>query len=51
MYHEFNLRDVLASPAKAAWQVEDVLPAGAGPDFSRRTRPNSMRARPCSIAA
>jgi hypothetical protein len=29
MYHDSNFRDVLAGPAKAAWQVEDVLPAGA----------------------
>ena len=41
MYHEFNFGDVLASPAKAAWQVEDVLPAGAELDFSRRIFPNS----------
>ena len=36
MYHAFNFGDVLASSVKAAWQVEDVLPAGAELDFSRR---------------
>jgi hypothetical protein len=41
MYHEFNFGDVLASSVKAAWQVEDVLPAGAELDFSRRIFPNS----------
>jgi hypothetical protein len=50
MYHDFN-SDVLASPVKAAWQVEDVLPALAKPDFGRRNLPNSMRPAPCSSAA
>jgi hypothetical protein len=49
MYHAFNFRDVLASSAKAAWQVEDVLPADARLDFSRRFLPEAL-ARTDSIA-
>jgi hypothetical protein len=49
MYHDFNFRDVLASSAKAAWQVEDVLPPGAELDFSRRFLPEAL-ARTGSIA-
>jgi hypothetical protein len=44
MYHEFNFGDVLASSVTAAWQVEDVQPAGADLDFGRRFLPDSMRA-------
>src|SRR5215210_5470529 len=42
MYHAFNFSDVLASSAKAAWQVEDVLPAGARLDFTRRFMPETL---------
>ncbi len=42
MYHNFNFRDVLASSAKAAWQVEDVLPEGAQLDFGRRFLPEAL---------
>ena len=42
MFHNFNFRDVLASSAKAAWQVEDVLPEGAELDFSRRFLPEAL---------
>ena len=42
MYHAFNFSDVLASSVKAAWQVEDVLPAGAELDFSRRFMPEAL---------
>jgi hypothetical protein len=49
MYHNFNFRDVLASSAKAAWQVEDVLPEGATLDFGRRFLPEAL-ARTDSIA-
>lgn len=42
MYHNFDFRDVLASSVKAAWQVEDVLPAGTRLDFSRRFLPESL---------
>jgi hypothetical protein len=51
MYHAFNFSDVLAGPAKAAWQVEDVIPSGAQPDLGRRFIPNSLRPAPCSSAA
>jgi hypothetical protein len=49
MYHNFNFSDVLASSAKAAWQVEDVLPAGAELDFKRRFMPEAL-ARTDAIA-
>ena len=49
MFHNFNFRDVLASSAKAAWQVEDVLPEGAQLDFSRRFLPEAL-ARTDAIA-
>ncbi|HEX8621322.1 MAG TPA: diiron oxygenase [Allosphingosinicella sp.] len=42
MFHNFNFRDVLASSAKAAWQVEDVLPEGARLDFRRRFLPEAL---------
>lgn len=49
MYHNFNFRDVLASSARAAWQVEDVLPEDAALDFGRRFLPEAL-ARTDSIA-
>ncbi len=49
MYHNFNFSDVLASSAKAAWQVEDVLPADARLDFKRRFLPEAL-ARTARIA-
>jgi hypothetical protein len=42
MFHALNFGDVLASSAKAAWRVEDVLPAGAKLDFSRRFMPDTL---------
>jgi hypothetical protein len=42
MYHNFNFSDVLASSVKAAWQVEDVLPADARLDFGRRFMPEAL---------
>jgi hypothetical protein len=42
MYHAFNFGDVLASSVKAAWQVEDVLPASARLDFGRRFLPEAL---------
>lgn len=42
MYHDFNFSDVLAGPAEAAWQVEDVLPAAAQLDFGRRFLPEAL---------
>ncbi|MFL6846117.1 MAG: diiron oxygenase [Allosphingosinicella sp.] len=49
MFHNFNFSDVLASSAKAAWRVEDVLPEGAQLDFKRRFMPEAL-ARTDSIA-
>jgi para-aminobenzoate N-oxygenase AurF len=49
MYHNFNFGDVLASSARAAWQVEDVLPDGAELDFGRRFLPEAL-ARTDAIA-
>ncbi|HEX8062440.1 MAG TPA: hypothetical protein VF535_04415 [Allosphingosinicella sp.] len=42
MYHNFDFRDVLASSANAAWQIEDVLPSGAKLDFDRRFLPEAV---------
>jgi P-aminobenzoate N-oxygenase AurF len=42
MHHAFNFRDVLASSARAAWQIEDVLPEGAVLDFGRRFLPENL---------
>ena len=42
MYQSFNFRDVLASSARAAWQIEDVLPEGAVLDFGRCFLPESL---------
>jgi hypothetical protein len=47
MYHAFNFRDVLASSAKAAWQIEDVLPEGARLDFGRRFLPEALARTDC----
>ena len=42
MYHDFNFGDVLAGPARAALRVEDVVPAGAELDLSRRFMPEAL---------
>lgn len=42
MHHGFNFRDVLAASAKAAWQIEDILPRGSALDFSRCFLPESL---------
>src|SRR5688500_12166994 len=42
MEHGFNFQDVLASSARAAWQIEDVLPPGSALDFSRNFLPESL---------
>jgi hypothetical protein len=49
MFHNFDFGDVLASSAKAAWQIEDVLPEAAELDFGRRFLPEAI-ARTDSIA-
>lgn len=47
MYRNFNFRDVLASSAKAAWQVEDVLPHDARLDFGRPFLPEALARTDC----
>jgi len=42
MHHNFNFRDVLAASARAAWQVEDVLPQGSALDYSKRFMPEAL---------
>ena len=42
MHPLFNFRDVLASSARAAWQIEDVLPEGAVLDFGRCFMPENL---------
>ena len=48
MRHDFNFADILSSSWRAAWQIEDVLPAGAALDFDRRFMPETL-ARTASI--
>jgi hypothetical protein len=42
MYHDFNFASVLASSARAAWQIDDVLPEGAALDFTRPFMPENL---------
>jgi hypothetical protein len=42
MYHDFNFASVLASSARAAWQIDDVLPEGATLDFTRPFMPEAL---------
>ena len=42
MYHDYNFASVLSASARAAWQIEDVLPEGAALDFSRPFLPESL---------
>ncbi len=42
MFHDYNFAEVLASSARAAWQIEDVLPEGAQLDFSRDFLPEAL---------
>jgi hypothetical protein len=42
MYHEFNFASVLAASARAAWQIDDVLPEGAALDFTRPFMPETL---------
>jgi hypothetical protein len=38
----YNFKDVLETSARAAWQIEDVLPEGAQLDFSRNLLPENL---------
>lgn len=42
MFHDYNFADVLATSSRAAWQIEDVLPAGAQLDFQKRFLPEGL---------
>ena len=42
MHHNFNFEDVLAIAARGSWEIEDVLPPGAGLDFSRSFMPEAL---------
>jgi len=42
MYHDYNFAGVLTASARAAWQIEDVLPEGAALDFSRPFLPEAL---------
>jgi hypothetical protein len=42
MYQTFDFGHILASSARAAWQIEDILPAGAALDFGRRFLPENL---------
>jgi hypothetical protein len=42
MLQRFNFEKVLASSARAAWQIEDVLPPEAKLDFSRGFMPEAL---------
>ena len=42
MHHNFNFKDVLAISSRPGWAIEDVLPAGAQLDYSRRFMPENL---------
>jgi len=42
MYHDSNFSGVLASSARAAWQIDEVLPDGAALDFTRPFMPENL---------
>lgn len=42
MYHSFDFQNVLAASTRAAWQLDDVLPPGAGFDFGRSFMPEAI---------
>ena len=42
MFEAYNFKDVLESSARAAWQIEDVLPEGATLDFGRDMLPQNL---------
>lgn len=49
MFHDFNFKDILAASARAAWQIEDVLPDGATLDFTRPFMPDSLAYTYCAV--
>jgi hypothetical protein len=42
MFHNYNFADVLATSARAAWEIGDVLPNGARLDFDLRLMPEGL---------
>jgi hypothetical protein len=42
MYHDFNYPAVLSASARAAWQIDDVLPVDAEFDFTRPFMPETL---------
>ncbi|HVJ01088.1 MAG TPA: diiron oxygenase [Sphingomonas sp.] len=42
MYHDFTYPGVLAASARAAWQLDDVMPEDAELDFSRPFMPEAL---------
>ena len=42
MFHDYNFTSVLSSSARAAWQIEDILPEGATLDFTRPFMPENL---------
>lgn len=42
MFHSFNFADTLASSTRAAWVLDDVLPAGRPLDFTRGFMPEAL---------
>jgi hypothetical protein len=49
MFHDFTYTGVLASSARAAWQLDDVIGPGAALDFERPFMPDSL-ARTAALA-
>lgn len=42
MYHDFSYPAVLSVGTRAAWQIDDILPAGATLDFTRPFMPEAL---------
>ena len=42
MFHDFNYPSILAASSRAAWEIEDVIPAGARLDFTRPFMPDAL---------
>jgi hypothetical protein len=42
MFHDFNYPSILAASSRAAWEIEDVIPAGARLDFNRPFMPEAL---------
>ena len=42
MYHDHSYDRILAAASRAAWEIEDVLPAGSGLDFACNFMPENL---------